>query len=65
MTVLMREEMNDTDLAWAAADALFANGLDPLRRAIPSRMAERLVPERSARDGLTVEAAELCPRGIL
>ena len=65
MTVLMREEMNDADLAWAAADALFANGTDPLLRAHPSITAERAIPERLARDGLAVEPAVLCARGIL
>lgn len=65
MTILMREEMNDTDLAWAAADALFANGMVPLLRAHPSRVAERRVPDRSPRDGLAVEPAVPCAKGIL
>jgi hypothetical protein len=60
MTVLIREEMNDADLAWAAADAALAAGTEQLRRE-----REALNGHRPSGDGRVVEPAELRARGAL
>lgn len=60
MTVLVREEMNAADLAWAAADASMATGLEQLQRA-----REDLNGHRPSGDGRVVEPAELRARGAL
>ncbi len=60
MTVLIREEMNDADLAWAAADASMATGMEQLQRA-----REALNGHRPSGDGRVVEPAEFRARGAL
>lgn len=60
MTVLIREEMNAADLAWAAADASMATGMEQLQNA-----REALNGHRPSGDGRVVEPAELRAQGAL
>lgn len=66
MTVLIREELNDADLAWAAADPAVASAVGQLvqaRQAVAGR--EGLGRSPVARETGPVPPAELRARGAL
>jgi hypothetical protein len=65
MTVLMREDMNDADLAWAAADASIACAMEQLLRARETLADEHKPARRPQRDGGGVDPAVLRARGAL
>ena len=66
MTILMRDELNDADLAWAAADASISSAMEQLLRARDA-MAQEAGPTagRPARDRSPVEPAVLRAHGAL
>ena len=49
MTVLVREDLNDADLAWAAADAVAANVVAGVLRVQASQAAPPVAPEDAPR----------------
>jgi len=66
MTVLIREELNDADLAWAAADPAMASAVGQLLQArqsagLPSPARPRIAAPDAVRPG----PAELRARGAL
>ncbi len=65
MTVLMREELNDADLAWAAGDPSVARVVAQLLSARCALAADRPMAEAAPRDGHIVEPALLRARGAL
>ena len=69
MTVLMRDDLNDADLAWAAADASIASAMEQLLRArqtlAEEQRAEQRAARRSTRDIGGMDPAALRARGAL
>ena len=65
MTVLMREEMNDADLAWAAADVAMAVVMGQLLRARQTLATGLPLDGCRARDGVVIEPALLREWGAL
>ena len=65
MTVLMREELNDADLAWAAADPSVAGVMGQLLRARQSEAANLAPVAVLSRESRVVDPAVLRARGAL
>lgn len=65
MTFLMRQDMNDADLAWAAADASIACAMEQLLRARETLADEQRTACRPPRDADGVDPAVLRARGAL
>jgi hypothetical protein len=65
MTVLMREDMNDADVAWAAADACVGRVADELLRARHTMGVEREVATSSPNKREVIDPAVLRARGAL
>lgn len=65
MTVLMREELNDADLAWAAADASLPGAIGQFLLAQQGLATGNLDTDRAPRDGEVVDPAVLRAWGAL
>jgi hypothetical protein len=65
MTVLMREEMNDADIAWAAADACVGRVADELLRARHAMGIEGDGVTSSPNKRSVIDPAVLRARGAL
>jgi len=65
MTVLMREEMNDADIAWAAADACVGRVADELLRARQGMGLYREGATRLQKEHVVTDPAALRARGAL
>lgn len=65
MTVLMREEMNDADIAWAAADASVGNVMQQLLTARQALGLERESASSPLNERHLVEPAVMRARGAL
>lgn len=65
MTVLLREELNDADLAWAAAEPSVANVMGQLLSARMALGIDYPTPAMTWRDGRAVEPDTLRARGAL